>query len=269
LKTGTALKRLLDIFLTAIFVLSVVALFLAHEDPFARDLVCARTGFCPVMPNAKAWNKIFYDLAVGALITLLFYLLVVRLPDYQRRQRLKKSLEKHYNDFRKDCIQIMLMVADGTYDAGFPETLVEQDKFRGYFKENVEAGMDWFDKFQNELDEYYLRELLTRMEILRDEIAFVLNNTDIPKDKPFKFLKRLSAAIYSMKDVALGYDELKPLAAFLWEREWARDGILHHRFHVRNSRPRALRTAAGRHQEPNLLDCSAPAMSRTKIGCLY
>jgi hypothetical protein len=68
----------------------------------------------------------------------------------------------------------------------------------------------------NKLDEHYLSELLTRMEIFRDEVAFVLNNTDIPKDEPFEFLKRLSAAIYSMKNVTLGYDELKPLAGFLW-----------------------------------------------------
>jgi hypothetical protein len=29
-------------------------------------------------------------------------------------------------------------------------------------------------------------------------------------------MKRLSNAIYSMKDVTLGYDEIKPLARFLW-----------------------------------------------------
>jgi hypothetical protein len=55
--------------LIVIFVLSVAALFLAHEDPFARNVACAHTGFCPVLSNAKAWNKIFYDLAVGTLIT--------------------------------------------------------------------------------------------------------------------------------------------------------------------------------------------------------
>jgi hypothetical protein len=54
------------------------------------------------------------------------------------------------------------------------------------------------------------------MEIFRDELTFVLNNTDIPKDEPFEFMKRLSNAIYSMKDVTLGYDETKPLARFLW-----------------------------------------------------
>jgi hypothetical protein len=49
---------------------------------------------------AKAWIEISYELAVGALITLFFYLLVVRLLDYQRRQRFKKSLERHYKAFR-------------------------------------------------------------------------------------------------------------------------------------------------------------------------
>ena len=56
------------------------------------------------------------------------------------------------------------------------------------------------------------------MEIFRDELNFVLNNTDIPKDEPFEFMKRLSNAIYSMKDVTLGsgYDETKLLSRFLW-----------------------------------------------------
>jgi len=46
---------------------------------------------------------------------------------------------------------------------------------------------------------------------------FVLNNTDIPNDEPFEFLKRLSAAMYSMKSVTIGHDEIKPLAGFLWD----------------------------------------------------
>jgi hypothetical protein len=50
----------------------------------------------------------------------------------------------------------------------------------------------------------------------REELTFVLNNTDIPKDEPFEFLKRLSAVIYAMKHITLGYDESKPLAGFLW-----------------------------------------------------
>jgi len=203
--------------LAVIFVLSGAALFLANEDPFARDALCAHISFCLTSPDAKPWNKIIYDLAVGALISVLFYWLVVWLPDYQRRQRLKRGLKRHYRSFRQDCIEIMLLVADGSYSGGFPESLLQQDKFKDYFKQTVPPGdRNRWDQFLNKLDPHYLRELLTRMEIFRDEIAFVLNNADIPKDEPFDFLKRLSAAIYSMKDVTLGYDETKPLAGFLW-----------------------------------------------------
>ena len=209
-------KRKLDIALIAIFVLSLVALVLANEDPFARDAVCAYTGFCPVAPHAKMWNKIVYDLAVAALVTLVFYFLVVWMPDYQRRQRLEQSLKRHYAAFREDCIEIMLLLADGGYSSDVPETLMEQDKFRDYFMEEMAPGLTRWEKFLNNINERYLRELLTRMEIFRDEVAFVLNNTEIPEDEPFEFLKQLSNVIYSMKYVKPEYDDEKTLARFLW-----------------------------------------------------
>ena len=109
-----------------------------------------------------------------------------------------------------------MMAADGSYLAGVPETLLEQDKFKAYFKVYVTPDRERWHAFQGNINEYHLRELLTRMEIFREELTFVLNNTDIPKDEPFEFLKRLSAIIYSMKDITIGHDELKPLAGFLW-----------------------------------------------------
>jgi hypothetical protein len=213
------LKRLLNLALIVIFVLSATALFLAHEDPFARRAVCKNIGICPVIPNAKALSKIIYDLAVGALVTLAFYLLVVRLPDYERRQRLKRSLERHYRDFREDCIEIILMVADETYSAEIPETLIEQEKFREYFMQKITPDQTRWHRFLNNLDEdeYHLRELQSHMKNLREEIIFILNNTDISKSKPFEFLKQLSAAIVSMEHVTSGYDETKPLSLFLFD----------------------------------------------------
>jgi hypothetical protein len=69
-------KNLLDGVLWTIFVASIAALFLAHEDPFVRDAFCSHIKFCPAITNAKAWNKILYDLAVGTLVSLLLYVLV-------------------------------------------------------------------------------------------------------------------------------------------------------------------------------------------------
>ena len=60
------IKHQLDIVLILIAMVSFAALFLAHEDPFVRDAFCKWVSSCPTIENAKAWNKIFYDLECGA-----------------------------------------------------------------------------------------------------------------------------------------------------------------------------------------------------------
>jgi hypothetical protein len=215
--TNVHLRRLLDVLLAIIAIVCLAVVLLSYENPFFRILVCTHTGFCSTF--AKAWYKLLYDLGIGALVSLAFYYLVVRLPDYRRRQRLKRGLELHYRAFRLDCIKIMLAVADHGYSGGQPEALLDPEKFREYFKQRVAPGKERWHEFLNNLNKFYLAELQMLMEQLRDEIMFILNNTDIPKNEPFEFLKRLSAAMYSMKSVTIDsdHDEIKPLARFLWE----------------------------------------------------
>jgi hypothetical protein len=209
-------KHSLDISLAAITLMSLAALILANDDPFARDALCAKISFCPTIANPKAWNKIFYDLAAGALVSLIFYVLVVRIPDRQRRKRYKKSFTRQYKNFREDCIGILLGVADGTYEWGRQQELLEHEKFREYFDQWVTRDQTRWHRFLNNLDEYNLNELIRCMEIFQREIAFILNNVDISSEEPFEFLKRLSAAIYSMQNKTLGYDDTKFLGGFLW-----------------------------------------------------
>jgi hypothetical protein len=156
--------------LVVIIILSLLGVLLDSEDPIAREVVCAHTGVCPV-PHAKALEKIAYELSIGALISLIFYGLLVWWPEYDRRRRLRRSLERHYRDFRSDCIEIMLMVADGSLEGDLAETLMDQKKFRSYFEESVAHDRNRWHDFQNNIDEYYLRQLLINMEILRVEIT--------------------------------------------------------------------------------------------------
>ena len=78
-------RRSLDVLLALVAIVSVAAVLLSHEDPFVRIAVCNQTGFCSTFAHAKAWYKVIYDLGIGALVSLAFYVLVVRLPEYQRR----------------------------------------------------------------------------------------------------------------------------------------------------------------------------------------
>jgi len=93
----------LDIFLILIALASAAAIVFFHEKPFGREWLC-QTIRCVPLPNGDAWFKIGYDLGIGGLTSLMFYVLLVRLPDAQKRGRVKRSLSGHYLAFRKDLI---------------------------------------------------------------------------------------------------------------------------------------------------------------------
>lgn len=107
-------------------------------------------------------------------------------------------------------------MVEGSYNFDLVDALLDQESFRAHFNEKVSDSQTKWHVFLNELDEYHLQELLTAMEVFRDEISFVLNNTDFASDEPFEFFKRLSGAIYSMKNTTLEYDATKRLSGFLW-----------------------------------------------------
>lgn len=213
------LKHQINIVLVVILILSIVFMLLAHEDPFARKLVYEYTGWRPRVTNAKAYYKILYDLSVASLTSLIFYFLVVYIPGLQKRKRLRRSLEGRYKAFREDCIRIMLGVANRTSSEDPSvevEALTEPEEFHRYFHEKVTPDRERWHELWNNITEDDLSEIRVQMELLRDEISFVLNNTEIPKDEHFESLKALSVGIYRMMPVTTDDDELKPFARSLW-----------------------------------------------------
>ena len=115
----------LDIFLILIALASAAAIVFFHEKPFGREWLC-QTIRCVPLPNGDAWFKIGYDLGIGGLTSLMFYVLLVRLPDAQKRGRVKRSLSGHYLAFRKDLISTILGATEGSYDYDLVKRLLDQ-----------------------------------------------------------------------------------------------------------------------------------------------
>ena len=211
-----AVKRPLNWLLLGIAVVSFAAILLGHENPFIRTALCTRVP-CLTLANSHAWEKIAYDLGVGSIVSLFFYWLVVRLPENAKRRRIRKSFAEHFREFKEDSIATMLMVADGTFEWGFHRELVDQEKFRDYFKQQVTPTEDRWDSFHNQMTDYSLDELLTHLEILRAEILFVMSAIEIDDEKVLEFLKRLSATIVRMRKTTNDYDSMKSFGNFMWE----------------------------------------------------
>jgi len=171
----------------------------------------------PVLLALHNGNSIVFNLSVGYLVSMLFWLLVVYLPERGRKNLLRDNLSRRYRDFREDTIQILLWAAVGTHDSTLPRELCDHRKFREFFDENKEehwyAALNGLQGNKDRID-----DLLLEMELFSSEVAYVLNNVSIQDSKVHAFFKRLSEHIYRLKNASVySYDQVKYLGGFLWE----------------------------------------------------
>ena len=162
-------------------------------------------------------NAILFNLSVGFLVSAIFYLLVVWFPDRRRKNLIKKNLGEQYQSFKEDTMQILLSACQTSYKAGLPKNLTDQNEFRKYFKEPVSDSQNRWHVVLNGLNDRLLKDLLVEFEILLNEVTYVLNNVKIEDPNVFSFFKRLSQAVYKMKNTTLDYDDVKQLSGFLWD----------------------------------------------------
>jgi hypothetical protein len=209
-------KRMLDVSLVLLTIVFLCFIVLGNEDPAARVALLG-DALPETTWHAKAVYKALYDSGIGGLVSVLFYLLLVRVPENAKRRRVRRSLERQFKRFKQDCLYVMLGVVNGVINPELADELLDQKSFRSYFRVPQTAGQDRWHVFLNQLDETGLNQILRSFEILREEVNYALGATDIPTDQAFDFLKRVSVAIHSVQRTNLGYDEIKPLSGFLWE----------------------------------------------------
>jgi hypothetical protein len=166
--------------------------------------------------HAKAIYKVMYDIGMGGLLSLIFYLLLVRIPENAKRRRIRHSLERQYKIFKQDCLYVIVGITDHLIDPDKVDELLDQKAFREYFTQRVLPSQDRWHVFLNNVDEAALLRIINAVDLFREEISFALSATEVSSDEAFQFFKRLSGVIHSIRSTELGYDEIKPLSRFLW-----------------------------------------------------
>ena len=189
---------------------------LAHEEAFARNAICKSLRLCFESENPKFWNKVIYDIGMGTMLSLVFYLLLVKLPETLKRQRIKRGLMRQYRSFKLGCLAVILLVVDNSYTTENLERLLDKSAFRQNFQRDPVTKLSRWDTFLNNVSDDYVGEILTHIQLLREEISYVLNNIEIDRDDVFEFLKQLGMQTYWLKDSSSDYDGIKRLSGFLW-----------------------------------------------------
>jgi hypothetical protein len=204
----------LDVGLLSLFIASSYLMVASSSDPLIPSLrgTIAESMFS----QFSTGNQIIFDSAVGFNVSILIYVLVVRLPEREKRKRVRRNLRFQFDAFKSECFQILLSALGSGYSPDEIDRLHDRTQFRQFFDEaSYKPGQTRWHVVLNGLDEAHIRRLATEFEILIDEIRFTLAAIDVDDQDAFAMLKRLGHTLHRSKDLSSEYDDVKLLSSFL------------------------------------------------------
>ena len=170
-------------------------------------------------------QNVLHVASMGIVVSTIFYFIVVWVPAWRHKRRIHLRLQKAYDTFRSECIAEFL---DASQPQSYPrqarKALLQQEEFRRYFKIIINSD-DNQTRWQVVLDKLHdsdlgtLQDILHRLEVLREEILYVLNHIDVHDEEVFVFFNRLSQNALYLKDVNRTPNsyQIDNTGGFLWE----------------------------------------------------
>ena len=191
-----------------------------HFIPLLAFLFCIYFLFAPEKYKLNPLSMNFiYAVSISIIAAYIFYIFNIYLPEKKRKNIIKHNFEEQYLYFKEECIYIFLSALGKSSNKDIFEELCDLRKFKEYFKEEHSINQDRWHKVWQELNGHLLEDLLIELSILRDEVAFILNNTEINDKSVLSFFRLLSQRTYGFmaRGINMEYEEKKSLLSFLWE----------------------------------------------------
>ena len=197
-------------------IISLIVAFLTSGDEYYKfiESECVTNLIEPFFFK----NQLLFNVSSGFIVSVIFYFIVVYLPELNRKRITKRSFQKQYTFFKETLIEIFLLSLNGTADSTKTHKLMNQENFKAFFKENKNKSQTrWLAVIQGlEENNSLMKDLIVEMEIMRNEISFILNNVHIENEDIYDFFQSFSQSLYKLKNVGTEWDELKPFYRYLW-----------------------------------------------------
>lgn len=207
-------ERVIKIIIVLFALLALFELFAGSNEAVVSCLKSSNVE--AILYQLHNGNSILFNLSVGYLVSTFFWLLVVYIPEQQRRQVLRDNLNRQYQSFKEETIQILLQCAGDIHNYELRKHLCDHHKFREFFDANEKEC--WYMALNGlQENKERINDLLLEFELLAREIAYVLDNVSIQDPAVHAFFKRLNEHIYRLKNHSVySYDPVKYLGNFLW-----------------------------------------------------
>lgn len=200
------------LFLTVAF--AIFGVFSGSNEPIAPFL--QNTLVEPYLLTLHNGNSIIFNISVGFLVSIFFWLVVVYYPDRKRRALLRDNLRCQYQSFKENTIQILLWSAVGTHNSELKNELCDHLKFRSFFNNNNKKH--WYAALNGlQMNQARMHDILFELEMLAREVSYILSNVNIQDDRVHSFFKALNENIYRLKSSSVySCDQVKYVGNFLW-----------------------------------------------------
>ncbi len=161
-------------------------------------------------------NQIVFDIAVGIVVSLFVYVLVVRLPEWQKKRRVKAHLLRRYDDLKRQCITHFLWACGQPAASDLIDDLQEIEKFKEFFKTKVTHDQDRWHAVLNGLTDEYVTAIVRELDMFRGELDYALTSVDVADEKVFSFMRNFTQVLQRSRYWSDREDQLKPLSQFMW-----------------------------------------------------
>ncbi|MCQ9378324.1 hypothetical protein [Methyloversatilis sp. XJ19-49] len=207
-------RNALDLLLWALFAASALLMLKSSSDP--RPDFIKGTPIEALLKPFPTGNQVTFDITVGIIVSLFVYLLVVRLPEWQKKGRLKAHLLRRYDDLKEQCLMHFLWACSQPAESTLIDSLKNQKEFRDFFNASVAPDQDRWHQVLNGLTDEYVRSIVRELDSFRGEVDFVLTSVDVSDEEAFRLLRNLTEVLQRSRHWSDREDQLKPLSQFMW-----------------------------------------------------
>ncbi|MFT3929208.1 MAG: hypothetical protein QM709_02820 [Spongiibacteraceae bacterium] len=212
---GGLVSQNINKIITVLFLIAIAFLFISGNEPIIPIL--ENTLLAPILYSLSWPNSIVFNLSIGYISSVIFWILVVYLPDKHRRKLLRENLAIRCRDFRYEIVQVLIWAAGGSETTKLIDELASNHiKFNEYFSANNRER--WYAALNGiQGSEMRMHELLLAMRIFSDEVAYVINNVAIDDPTAHRMFRGLSESIYRLQESEADlYDRVKSFGGSLW-----------------------------------------------------
>lgn len=208
------MSRKVNLSIAVLAATAAILVFVSSGEPLVRVL---RDSQLATILYALSWpNTIVFNLSIGYLSSMIFWVLVVYLPEKSRRRLLRETLAKRYTEFKHEIVQTFIWASGESQDIQFVDDLVNDHiKFKEYFGSSSDRLYAVLNGIQG--SEMRMHEILLAMKMFSDEVAYILNNVSIDDPSVNRAFKRLNESIFRLRESETDlYDRVKYVGNFLW-----------------------------------------------------